>query len=133
MAVNSVTLIGRLVRDPDVKTVGDKNTALCRFTLAVDKRGKDAGTNFISCTAWGKTGEVIGKYVKKGNQFGITGHLDQHSWEKDGEKQYQLDVIVDEFTFISGGEKTPSEQFGLYDKKEKEEPEEEIDLSSIPF
>lgn len=130
MAVNAVTLIGRLTKDPETRTVGD-NLTLCQFTLAVDKRGKDKGSNFIDCTAWGKTGETIAKYVKKGQQFGIVGRLDQQSWEKEGKRYSKVGVVVDEFTFLSGGEKTPSEEYGLFDKKE--ESNDEIDLSQIPF
>ena len=133
MPVNTVSLVGRLVADPIVKEVGNDNITLCQFTIAVDKRGKDAGTNFIDCTAWKGVGNTIGQYFKKGSQIGISGRLNQESWEKDGEKKTKLVVIVDDFTFLSSvKEKTPSEEFGLFDKPKKEATD-DIDLSSIPF
>lgn len=131
MAINSVNLVGRLVQDPTIKTVGN-DLQMCQFTLAVDKRGKDKGTNFIDCVAWGKTAETIAQYVKKGNQFGVSGRLDHQVWEKDGQRNSKVSVIVDDFTFIGGGEKkTPSEEVGLYDQAPKDTSE--IDLSQIPF
>lgn len=133
MPVNTVSLVGRLVADPTVKEVGNDNITLCQFTIAVDKRGKDAGTNFIDCTAWKGIGNTIGQYFKKGSQIGISGHLNQETWEKDGEKKTKLGVIVDDFSFLSSVEKkTPSEETGLFDQPAKKE-KEEIDLSSIPF
>lgn len=100
MALNSVSLVGRLTADPTTRKVGNDLT-VCNFTLAVDKRGKNRGTNFIDCTAWGKTGETIAQYVKKGQQLGVSGSLNQDSWEKDGNKFTKLGVMVNDFTFLS--------------------------------
>lgn len=134
MATNIVILNGRLIADPELaKTKNDKS--YCKFTLAVDKQGKDAGASFITCVAWDKRAETISQYVKKGNRFQVIGRLDQTSYEKDGKKQSFLNVIVDNFDFLESKkseEKTPSEEFGLFEKKNKVE-KEEIDLSSIPF
>lgn len=132
MAVNSVTLVGRLVRDPELKSVGD-DIAVCQFSLAVDKRGKDAGTNFFDCVAWKGLANTISQYVKKGNLLGVVGSLDQQSWEKNGEKKTKIQVIVNDIQFLTPkNEQTPSEQVGLYEKANKPE-KEEIDLSTIPF
>ena len=131
MAINSVSLVGRLVKDPEMKSVGD-NIAVCQFTLAVDKRGKDAGTNFIDCTAWKGLAETITKYVKKGNLLGVVGSLDQQSWEKDGKKFTKIQVVVNDIQFLTPkNDKTPSEEAGLFNQKKEES--EEIDLSAIPF
>lgn len=99
MALNSVNLCGRLVKDPELSNVkGDLK--VCRFTLAVDKKKKDAGANFIDCVAWNKSGETIAQYAKKGNKFAVSGFLDQQSWEKDGQKQTKISVVVTDFMFL---------------------------------
>lgn len=128
MSINSVSLVGRLTTDPEMKAVG-KDMSVCHFTLAVDKRKKDAGTNFIDCVAWNGLANTISQYVKKGNLFGITGFLDQQSWEKDGKRQTKMEVVVNDIQFLSPkNDKTPSEEFGLSGK-----PKDEVDLTSIPF
>ena len=139
MAINSVVLTGRLVKDPVLRTVGKDNLSVCQFTIAVDKKGKDAGTNFVDCTAWRGTADTIAKYFEKGSMIGISGRLNQETWEKDGKKNSKLGVLVDDFTFLSSVErrssneppKTPSEEVGLFERPSKED--EEIDLSQIPF
>ena len=119
--MNRVELSGRLTADPEKgKTKSDK--VYCRFTLAVDKWGKDAGTNFISCVAWDKRAETISQYVKKGQQFLVAGRLDQSTYEKDGKKQSFTSVIVEDFDFIGKSEKP----------KEAEDDTSDLD-SMIPF
>lgn len=132
MALNQVNLQGRLTKDPEQKTTTN-GKAVCSFSIAVDKRGKDAGTNFIDCVAWEGRGETISKYFKKGSPILITGRLDQQSWRaKDGSNRSKLMVIVDDFNFTGNKEidSTPSESAGLYEKPKQEG---EIDLSDIPF
>lgn len=131
MALNQVNLQGRLTKDAELKQT-KTGKKVCSFTVAVDKRGKDAGTNFVDCVAWEGRGETISKYFKKGSPILVTGRLDQQTWEKDGMKRSKLMVIVDDFNFLGSkiGESTPSEQAGLYDKPKQEE---EINLSDIPF
>lgn len=124
MALNSVALSGRLVTDPISKTVGNDNLSVCLFTIAVDKKGKDAGTNFIDCTAWRGTADTIAKYFKKGSMIGISGRLNQETWEKEGKKNSKLGVVVDDFTFLSSVSKKE-------DKSSSSE--EDLDLSQIPF
>lgn len=129
MALNSVALTGRLVADPITKSAGTDNIAVCQFTLAVDKRGKDAGANFIDCVAWRGTANTISQYVKKGQMLGVVGRLDQSSWEKDGKKYSKIQVVVDDFAFLSSkGENSGSEA-----QKSASNSSESIDLSSIPF
>ena len=97
--MNNVQLIGRITKDPEVKTFGKgKDTVdLCRFTLAV-RDGKDAEgnerTQFISCAAWGKVVEIIDKYVKKGEILAVDGKLVNNNYEKDGQMIYQTEVRV---------------------------------------
>lgn len=109
--MNSVNLIGRLVRDPELK-YSQSGMAILRFTVAVDrklskeKRDEAEANNkptadFISCTAFGKTAEVIANYHGKGSQIGIEGRIQTGSYEKDdGTKVYTTDVLVSSITFV---------------------------------
>lgn len=100
--MNKVALIGRLTKDPDVRYSqnGDQQIAIARFSLAVDRRGKDQEADFISCVAFGKTAETIEKYLGKGRKIAIFGHIQTGSYtNKEGVKVYTTDVIADEFEF----------------------------------
>ena len=110
MAMNLVVLTGRTTQDPDLK-YSASGTAYCRFTLAVNRMKKEDGADFISCTAFGKTAELIAEYVKKGHQLGVQGRLQQDTYEKDGEKISKTGVTVDKIEFLEGNktESTTSE------------------------
>lgn len=100
--MNKVFLIGRTTKEPEVRysTTKDGNQmAIARYTLAIDRRGKDAGTDFISCVAFGKQGEFVEKYIKKGMKIGVAGRIQTGSYEKDGKKVYTTDVVVEEHEF----------------------------------
>lgn len=104
--MNSVTLVGRLVKDVETRyTQGEKATAIARFTIAVDRKFKDAdgnyGADFIPCTVFGKTAEFVDKYFHKGMKIGITGRIQTGSYtNKDGVKVYTTDVVVNEAEFV---------------------------------
>ena len=115
--MNKVILMGRLTRDPEVRySSGERSMAIARYTLAVDRIGKDKGADSPRCIAFGKTAEVIEKYIRKGSQIGITGHLQTGSYEKDGRKVYTTDVLADRIEFIdfkdkgSKAEERPAEE-----------------------
>lgn len=103
--MNSTQLIGRLCRDPEVRYSGegDKATAIARFTLAVDRRFKKDGgdtADFISCVAFGKTGEFVEKYFHKGMRMALNGRIQTGSYtNKDGVKVYTTDVIAENVEF----------------------------------
>ena len=99
--MNRAILVGRLARDPELRTTNSGMSA-CRFTVAVDRRGKsdDQTADFISCVAFGKTGETISQYLNKGRRIALEGRIRTGSYEKDGIKRYTTDVIVDRFDFI---------------------------------
>lgn len=97
--MNRTILIGRLTKDIDVRS-SQSGTSVAKFTVAVDRRTKEKETDFINCTAFGKTAEVLQKYVRKGHRIGIVGHIQTGSYEKDGHKVYTTDVIVDEIEFL---------------------------------
>jgi len=123
--MNNVHLIGRLTRDPDVKYGQGANgqTAVARYTLAVDRRYKKEGeqsADFISCVAFGKSGEFAEKYLRKGTKIAITGRIQTGSYtNKDGAKVYTTDVVAEEHEFCeskataqSAGETSAPEQSG---------------------
>ena len=95
--MNKLFAIGRLTADPEVKDV--KETKLCAFVLAVPKTKDEA--DFFRCVAWGKTAEIIGKYLKKGSRIGIEGALHTRTYEtKDKQKAYTWEIIVDGIDFM---------------------------------
>lgn len=98
--MNSVCICGRLTRDPETRAT-QGGTAVATFSLAVDRRKKDDGADFIRCVAFGKTAETIARYVRKGHMFGVTGRLSTRSYEnKQGQKVFVTEVIVSDFTFL---------------------------------
>lgn len=108
--MNKVQLIGRLTKDVEVRySQGDTQMAIARFTVAVDRKGKNNEADFISCVAFGKTAEFIEKYFSKGNRIGICGHIQTGSYtDKDGKKVYTTDVVADEAEFVES--KSSAEQ-----------------------
>lgn len=103
--MNKVILMGRLTRDPEVRyTQGDNQMAIARYTLAVDRRfnrGNDENTaDFISCVAFGKSGEFAEKYLRKGTKIAVTGRIQTGSYtNKDGVKVYTTEVVVEDQEF----------------------------------
>lgn len=98
--MNKVVLIGRLTKDPDVRTAGE--TTVARYNLAVDRRYKKDGeqnADFIGCVAFGKNGEFVEKHLKKGSKIAVVGRIQTGSYEKDGQKIYTTDVVVEEHEF----------------------------------
>ena len=105
--MNKAILSGRLTRDPEVRySQGEQATAIARYTLAVDRRGKgtkegEQTADFISCVAFGKAGEFAEKYLKKGTKMIVTGRIQTGSYtNKDGVKVYTTDVVVEEQEFV---------------------------------
>ena len=103
--MNKVQLVGRLTKEPEVRYAqNDTSMAIARFTVAVDrktKRENEQSADFISCVAFGKTAQFIEKYFAKGNRIGLCGHIQTGSYtDKDGNKVYTTDVIVDEAEFV---------------------------------
>lgn len=108
--MNSVVLLGRLTRDPEVRwTQGENPTAVTRFTVAVDRRRKDQTADFPSCIAFGKTAEFVGKYFKKGSRICLEGRLQTGSYTKsDGMKVFTTDVVAENVEFAQN--KSESDQ-----------------------
>ena len=102
--MNKAILMGRLVKDPDVRySSGDKAMAIARYTLAVDRRGsKDAvqSADFIPCVAFDKAGEFAEKYFHQGMRVLISGHIQTGSYtNKEGQKVYTTEVIIESQEF----------------------------------
>ena len=135
--MNSTQLLGRLTKDPELK-YGASGTAFCKFTLAVNRPYKKDETDFINCTAFSKTAETIAEYVRKGDQFAVTGRIQTDVFEKDGEKRYSTGVMVDSFTFISKTKGEGNSNAGSSSKPKEEKPasnaapEEDLD-DEFPF
>jgi single-strand DNA-binding protein len=98
--MNSVNMIGRLSKNPEVRYISNDNKPVCSFSIALDDGfGNSKKTYFFNCTAWNKTAENVAKYFKKGDLIGITGKLTQRSWEKDGKKNTVVEILVEGFSF----------------------------------
>lgn len=103
--MNKVMLIGRLVRDPDIKA-SQSGVVVARYTIAVDRRFKKDGeqtADFIGCIAFGKTAEFAEKYFAKGIKIAVVGRIQTGSYKnKDGQMVYTTDVVVEENEFTEG-------------------------------
>ena len=99
--MNKTILTGRLTKDVEMKST-QNGTHIVRFTLAVDRKSKekDKSADFISCVAYAKLAELVHQYCKKGHKIGIIGNIRTGSYEKDGQRIYTTDVIVDELEFL---------------------------------
>lgn len=101
--MNKIILSGRATKEPEIKVLSS-GTAVCNFTMAVrrDFKNKTTGqyeSDFFNCSAFGKTAELIGDYVKKGDLFPIWGKSQNRSYDKDGHKVYINEVMVEGFDF----------------------------------
>ena len=150
MAFNKVILLGNLTADPETRTTPN-GQSVTSFSLAVNRTWNDANgqrqeeTSFINCTAWGQRGETIAKYVQKGRQLLVSGRLQQRSWDdkETGKKRSTIDVVVEEFSFVSdgrGGGSSSGAASTESSNNRKSEPAPiddvdtaPIDLSDIPF
>lgn len=100
MVKNQVTLFGRMTKDPEVRYTSGSNMAVCKFNLAVERAGKEKETDFIGCVAFGKTAELLGKYVGKGCRIAIGGSIRTGSYEGKNGMVYTTDVNVSDIDII---------------------------------
>ena len=93
--------MGRLTADPTIRNT--ENTTVARYTLAIDRFGKDKGADFISCVCFGKTADFAEKYLKKGMKVAVEGRIQTGNYtDKNGNKVYTTDVIVNAHHFCEG-------------------------------
>jgi len=102
--MNSVELTGRLTKDPDVRYTGS-GMAIGRFTLAVDRQRSakegEQTADFIGITCFGKTAELIEKYVKKGRLVGVSGRIQTGYYERENRRVYTTDIVANRVEFLS--------------------------------
>lgn len=112
--MNKVILIGRVVRDAEIRySQGANTTCIARYTLAVDRKFKQEGqpnADFINCIAFGKLGEFAEKYLRKGVKIAVTGRIQTGNYtNKDGQKVYTTDVVVEEQEFCESKSQSNSQ------------------------
>ena len=105
--MNSVVLIGRLTRDPELSYTPNTQTAVAHFSIAVDRprrNGEDAGADFIRITVFGKQAETCDRYLNKGRQVAVLGRIQTGSYKnRDGVTVYTTDVVADRVEFLGQG------------------------------
>lgn len=137
--MNKVIIIGRFTRDPEIKySTGENANATARFSLAVNRRFKNKEGNydadFINCVAFGKTAEFIEKYFTKGMAIGITGRIQTGSYtNKEGQKVYTTDVVVEETEFVESKNKGTSDNVPNNNANSNSDFEETVSDDEMPF
>lgn len=123
--MNKVILTGRLTRDPEIRYAQQNDTAIARYTLAVNRMTKNAeqSADFIRCVCFGKPAEFAEKYLRKGIKIAITGHIQTGSYtDRDGRKVYTTDVVIENQEFCesrnasSSSEPSPQPSSNYADK-----------------
>lgn len=139
-------IVGNLTRDPELRSTPN-GASVCSFSVAVNRTFRDANgeqkedVSFIDCSAWGKLGEMISQYAKKGTGVLVSGRLSQHSWEdKDGNKRSRTEIVVEDFNFTTSGNRGDNSSTSTSAADSQAAPAdipsdipEEIDLSEVPF
>lgn len=146
-------ITGNLTRDPELRTTPN-GASVCSFSVAVNRVYKDSSgeqresVSYIDCSAWGRLGEMISQYAKKGSGVLVSGRLDQRSWEdkETHQKRSRVEIVVEDFNFISAPRDNSNSGSGSFsvssvsDSNSSDASEvsnipedEEIDLSEVPF
>ena len=110
--LNQMVLVGRLVSDPEVKTLED-GKSVSNITLAIPRSYKNENgeydTDFVDCILWDGVAKNTAEYCKKGDLVGIKGRLQTDTYEKDGKNITKLNVIAEKVTFLSSREQSSKE------------------------
>ena len=134
--MNNVCLIGRVTKDVQERRT-QNGTPVVSFTLAVDRRKKEDGADFIPCIAWDKSAETIARYVHKGDLFGVTGYIQTRSYEKDGRRNYATEVVTTGFQFLERKREMNSDAPSVQNKRDSYNSWGntgfDIDQSDLPF
>lgn len=142
-SINQVILMGRLTRDPEMRTTSTGKT-IASFSLAVDRGGQDDQADFFDITAWEKLGELVNQYLSKGRRCLVQGRLRQDSWDdkETGKKRSKVEVVATDVTFLDGpgeGGGAAASGAGAAPRKKSDDvviediDDKPIDLSEIPF
>lgn len=147
MYLNQCTIIGNLTRDPELRKM-QNGTAVVSFGIATNENYKDKQGNkvesveFHNCVAWGKAGEIIHQYMKKGSHIMVQGKLKTNSWDdkETGKKMYKTEINVRDFQFgrknttnTTKTKTTNSDNVEKFDKNDGVEVKDEINSEDIPF
>jgi len=104
--MNNVIVIGGLPRDPELSYTPNNSTAVCKFTLAVDRprrQGEDAGTDYIRITVFGRQAEACDKYLSKGKKAAVMGRIQTGSYKnREGVTVYTTDILAERVEFLGG-------------------------------
>lgn len=133
---NRIVLMGNVTRNPDVRSIPGSNTAVARTGLAVNRKFKDKEeVLFIDITAFGKTAEIMGEYVVKGNPLLVEGRLSMSSWEQDGVKRTKHEVIIDNMQMLGGRKDRADFDDGAQknDENQSSKSSDLIDEDDVPF
>ncbi len=144
-SINQVILMGRLTRDPEVRTTTTGKT-ITSFSLAVDRGGQEDAADFFDVTAWEKLGELVSQYLSKGRRCLVQGRLRQDSWDdkETGKKRSKVEVVATDVTFLDGpqgdgGGNAGGSSSATSPRKKSDDvviediDDKPIDLSEIPF
>ena len=144
-SINQVILMGRLTRDPEVRTTTTGKT-ITSFSIAVDRGGQEDAADFFDVTAWEKLGELVSQYLSKGRRCLVQGRLRQDSWDdkETGKKRSKVEVVATDVTFLdgpngdnAGGSSAGGNQSAPRKKSDdvviEDIDDKPIDLSEIPF
>ncbi len=116
--MNKVVLIGRMTKEPELKFTPGTGTAVCTFTMAVNRRFKKEGqpdADFIPIVVWGKQAESTANYMSKGKLLSVAGRIETRSYEaKDGGRRYVTEVVADEVSFLEYGNKNEGQAANDY-------------------
>ena len=111
--MNNVTLIGRMTKDPQVKTTGS-GKSVANFTIAVDREGKPVegqpSVDFFNVVVWNATANAVGTYCHKGSLVAVSGRLQNRSYEQEGRKVYVTEVIAEKVKFLESTRKAQPQQ-----------------------
>jgi single-strand DNA-binding protein len=136
MSLNRVIIIGRLVRDPEMRFT-NSGIAVANFTVACDRRFNKDETDFIPVVVWRGLAENVANYTKKGSLVGLEGRLQVSSYEKDdGQRVYKTEVVADDVRFLDSKKSDNSEQPATDNKDPFEGVGKPIDLDEfedLPF
>lgn len=130
--INSVVLMGRLTRDPELRQT-TSGTPVCSFSVAVDNGyGENKKTDFINCVAWKSTAEFVSKYFTKGQMIALTGRISTRTWDDNGTIRYATEVTVREVSFC--GSKTEGQNSSnTFDSPTLPEGWENANEDDLPF
>lgn len=103
--LNTIIIMGRLVRDPEVRRTNSGKTC-ASFTVAVDRDYGDKQADFLDCVAWQQTGDFVDKYFMKGDPIVVQGRMQSRDWtDKQGGKRRAWEIVVNQVHFAAGGKR----------------------------